>query len=100
MISIKSIILSNLSFVNSWSVHIGLISLKKCRQFHSTGLLTVCFYHLTYKFKSESTLYSLPKCQGTPFLKQVPDLKFKWKQRDSNPQQRGIESCCCHWFVA
>ena len=28
------------------------------------------------EFQSESTLYSLPNCQGTPSLKQVPDLKF------------------------
>ena len=38
------------------------------------------------KFKSESTLYSLPECQGTPCLKQAPYLNFKWQQRDLNPQ--------------
>ena len=27
---------------------------------------------------------SLPECQGTPCLKQVPYLKFKWQQHDSN----------------
>ena len=42
--------------------------------------LTVCYYHVTYKFQSESTLYSLPECQGTFCLKQVPYLKFKWQQ--------------------
>ena len=26
--------------------------------------LTVCYYHVTYKFQSKSTLYSLPECQG------------------------------------
>ena len=31
------------------------------------------------------TLY-LPECQGTPCSKQVPYLKFKWRQRDSNPK--------------
>ena len=31
------------------------------------------------------TLY-LPECQGTPFLKQVQYMKFKWLQWDSNPQ--------------
>ena len=31
------------------------------------------------------TLY-LPECQGTPCSKQVRYLKFKWLQRDSNPQ--------------
>ena len=125
--------------------------------------LIVCFYHVTYEFESESTLYSrlnvkkliarsrrhiwrlsdcngtrthnhlvrkrtlnhlaklakwlscavstslygafdcmflschvrvwqwihtlqLPECQGTPSSKQVPYLKIKWLQRDSNPQ--------------
>ena len=27
---------------------------------------------------NESTLYSLPECQGTPCMKQAPYLKFKW----------------------
>ena len=40
-------------------------------------LLTVCYYHVTYEFQSESTLYSLPECQGTPYLKQAPFLNFK-----------------------
>ena len=47
---------------------------------HDSGdimVLTVCYYHVTYKFQSESTLYSLPECQGTPYSKQVPYLKFK-----------------------
>ena len=35
---------------------------------------------------SESTLYSLPECQGTPCSKQAPYLKFKWQQHDSNQQ--------------
>ena len=34
---------------------------------------------------SKSTLYSLPECQGTPYLKQAPHLKFKWLQRNLNP---------------
>ena len=38
---------------------------------------TVCYYHVTYEFQSESTLYSLPECQGTPCSKQAPYLKFK-----------------------
>ena len=47
--------------------------------------LTVCYYHVTYEYQSESTRYSLPECQGTPCSKQVPYLKFKWQQGDSNP---------------
>ena len=33
---------------------------------------------LSYKpdYQSESTLYSLPECQGTPWSKQAPYLKF------------------------
>ena len=38
--------------------------------------LTVCYYHVTYEFQSELTLYSLPECQATPGSKQVPYLKF------------------------
>ena len=30
--------------------------------------LTVCYYHVTYKFQSESTLYSLAECQRTAWL--------------------------------
>ena len=48
--------------------------------------LTVCYYHVTYEFQSESKLYCLPECQGTSCLKQAPYLKFKWQQRDSNLQ--------------
>ena len=48
--------------------------------------LTVCYHHVMYDFQSKSTLYSLPECQGTPCSKQTPYLKFKWQQRDSNPQ--------------
>ena len=34
---------------------------------------------LSYKpdYQSESTLYSLPECQETPWSKQAPYLKFK-----------------------
>ena len=32
------------------------------------SIVTVCYYHVTYEFQSESTLYSLPECQGTPCL--------------------------------
>ena len=28
----------------------------------------------------------LPECKGTPFSKQVQNLKFKWLQLDSNPE--------------
>ena len=32
----------------------------------------------------------LPKCQGTPCSKQGWSLKFKWQQRNSNPQQLSL----------
>ena len=54
--------------------------------FINKASLTVCYYHVTYKFQSESTPYSLPECQQTPCSKQAPYLKFKWQQRDSDPQ--------------
>ena len=38
--------------------------------------LAVCYFHSTYEFQSESTLYSSPECQGTPGSKQVPYLKL------------------------
>ena len=34
-------------------------------------------YHVTYEFQGESTLYSLPECQGSPCSKQASYLKFK-----------------------
>ena len=45
----------------------------------------LCYYHVTFEFQSESTLYSLCECQGTPCSKQAPYLKFKWQQQYSNP---------------
>ena len=42
---------------NDWAVLWVLIS---------TVHLTLCCYHVTYEFLSESTLYSLPECQETP----------------------------------
>ena len=48
--------------------------------------VTVCYYHVTYEFQSESKPYSLLECQGTPCSKQVLYLNPKWQQRHSNPQ--------------
>ena len=39
---------------------------------HTYKILTVLYYHVTYEFQSESTLYSLPECQGTPCSKEAP----------------------------
>ena len=57
------------------------------------GFETVCYYHVTYEFQSESTPYSLPECQGTPYLKQVPYLKLKWhwQQCDLNSQPLSLQ---------
>ena len=41
--------------------------------------------YIAHEFQSESTLYSLPECQGIPCSKQAPYLTFKWLQRDLNP---------------
>ena len=43
----------------------------------SINPMFLCYYPVTYGFQSESTLYSLPECQGTPCSKQAPYLKFK-----------------------
>ena len=39
-------------------------------------------YHV--QVMSESTLYSLPECQGSPCSKKA--LYLKWQQGDSSPQ--------------
>ena len=59
---------------------------RRLKFFYLSFFLTVCYYQVTYEFQSESTLYSLPECQGTPFSKQASYPKFKWQQQDSNPQ--------------
>ena len=43
--------------------------------------LSVCYYNVKYNFQSESTLYSLLVCHGTPSLEEAPYLKFIWQQR-------------------
>ena len=43
------------------------------------SVFDLCCHHVTYKFQYESTLYSLPECQGTLCSKQAPYLKFKWQ---------------------
>ena len=53
--------LNHLAKLAKWAVLWALIC---------TVHLTVCYYHITYEFQSESTLYSLPECQGTPCSKQ------------------------------
>ena len=55
----------------------GVWSRKNSPRKIKNGNMTVCYYHVIYKFQSESTFYSLPKCQGNPCLKQAPYLKFK-----------------------
>ena len=50
---------------------------KIIKNLNHNNLITVCYYHVTDEFQSESTLYSMPECQITPCLKQAPYLKFK-----------------------
>ena len=47
-----------------------------CKAFWQFVNESVCSYHVTYTFQSESRLYLL-ECQGTPCLKQARYLKFK-----------------------
>ena len=35
---------------------------------------SLCYYYATYEFQRESTLCSLPECQGTPCSKQASNL--------------------------
>ena len=48
--------------------------------------MTVYSCHVTYAFQSQSTLYSLLECHGTPCSKQARNLKFKLLQQDLNPK--------------
>ena len=64
----------------------NIATLKKKKKKKIINIMTVCYYHITYEFQIESTLYSLPECQGTACSKQEPYLKFKWQQRDLDPQ--------------
>ena len=54
------------------------------RYSHIYNYCCLCYYHVTYEFQSESTLYSFLECQGTPCWKQAPYHKFKGQQQDSN----------------
>ena len=38
-----------------------------CEKLGFSEARTVCYYHETYEIQSESTLYSLPECQGQGF---------------------------------
>ena len=49
---------------------------------HEVLISTICCYHVTYEFQSESTLYGLTECQGTPCSRQGPYLMFQCQQRD------------------
>ena len=48
---------------------------------HQDECLLECCYHVTYEFQRESTLYSLPECQGT-ILAQI--RRHIWSLNDSN----------------
>ena len=63
---------------------------KHRNSFERNIKLTVCYYHVTYEFPIESTLYSLPECQGTLCSKQGQYLKFKRQQQDLNPQRLSL----------
>ena len=55
-------------------------------------LLQNITYHVTCRFQSESTLYSLRECQGTPYSKQAPYLSWVFVYELSGC---GFESRCC-----
>ena len=63
----------------SWSYQLAIIYTERIYRILEKFKLEwdiVCYCRVTHEFQSESTLYSLPECQGTPYLKQVPYLKF------------------------
>ena len=45
-------------------------------QYEIKSNVPVCYYNVSYKFQSESTLCNLPECQGTPYSKQAAYVKF------------------------
>ena len=68
--------------------------------------LTVCYFHVTYTFQSESTPYNCPNVKGTPSSKQSRYLKLT----DSNGIRdwvvvyelsgSGFESRCCQLITS
>ena len=63
-----------------------IIETLRMRVFFTTLFFNCMLLSCHPRVSQWSTLYSLPECQGTPCLKQVPYLKFNWQKRDSNPQ--------------
>ena len=63
-----------------------------CEYFYPTMHLTECYYHVISAFKSQSTLYSSPNVQETPFPKKAKYLKFKRQQQDLNPQSLSLKT--------
>ena len=59
--------------------------------------LTGCSY-VMYTFHREFILLEFPECQGTPCSKQLRYLKFKWLQRDLNPQPLSSLLSMITWF--
>ena len=47
---------------------------------------TVCYYHVTYTFQSESTLYRCLNVKELLANKEVRYLKFRWQQQNLNPR--------------
>ena len=52
-------------------------SIKVIKEKIELSLTWLYVYHVTYEFQSESTVYNLTECQGTPCSKQVPYLKVE-----------------------
>ena len=56
---------------------IKLLNSKLNSKFQNCKNKAACYYYVTYKVQSESTLYSLPECEKAPCSKQAPYRKFK-----------------------
>ena len=67
----------HLCFILMYSV---LNRLSEYIYFYKSKNMIVCYYHVTYEFQNESTLYSLPEYQGT-LSQSRPHI---WSLSDSN----------------
>ena len=68
----------------SFSKTVQMIEL--CCEYFSARCICLYFIIMPSAHFSVNLHSKLPECQGTPCSKQAPYLKFKWQQRDSNPQ--------------
>ena len=62
------------------------------KHFFEIGSLVYMFLSCHIRVSKWIHTLWLPECQGTPCSKQARNLKFKWLQLDSNPEQFSSET--------